>query len=475
MKSIRARLTLWYAVSATISFAILSLVGFRVLDARLVGGLDQLNAAEFRQLRAHIGPDFATVSPARLEERLANVNSYESVLFYISIENPKKHEKIFNSSNLQGEVLPDVKGKRKFSAEAPRLGSLRINEFLLPPYDVTVATSARNSDAALRAYALTSIALVFAMLVASIVIGLGMSQVVLRPIRAIRETADRIRSDNLSERIPVSDVHDELSELAAMLNRTFDRLERTFVQMRQFSEEVSHELKTPLSLLRLHAEQILRDDPGRHADAAVEQIEEIARLNRFIDQMLFLSQAEADSIALDLKPIDPRSFVEAFAADAAVLADDSGHQFNAVVRGKGLVAIDESRLRQVLFNITVNAIKASPPGTEIQLSSKFARNVWRLAVDDDGPGASAREREKMFDRFVRLGQSSQEVRGSGLGLTISRSIVRLHGGRIWAQPSRSLRGLSIIVELPRLAARSAGAPDDDDGATGAPERKFRMA
>ena len=137
-------------------------------------------------------------------EDLRNVNSYESVLFYISIENPKKGEKIFNSSNLHGGSLPDVKGKHKFSADAAGLGSLRINEFLLPPYDVTVATSARNSDTAIRAYALTSIALVLAMLVASIIIGLGMSQIVLRPIRSIRETADRIRSDNLSERIPVS-------------------------------------------------------------------------------------------------------------------------------------------------------------------------------------------------------------------------------------------------------------------------------
>jgi two-component system heavy metal sensor histidine kinase CusS len=424
-------------------------VGSRVLQSRLIDGLDDLNAAEFRQLQAHIGPDFATVSPTVLEERLRNVNSYESVLFYISIENPKKGEKIFNSSNLRGQSLPDVKGKHRFSADAPELGALRINEFLLPPYDVTVATSARNSNAAIRAYTLTSIALVLAMLLASIVIGLGMSQIVLRPIRAIRETADRIRSDNLSERIPVPDVRDELTELAEMLNRTFDRLERTFVQMRQFSEEVSHELKTPLSLLRLHAEQILRDDPGRHADAAVEQIEEIARLNRFIDQMLFLSQAEADSIALDLKPIDPRGFVEAFAADAAVLAEDSGHRFSAQVRGRGIVEFDESRLRQVLFNITTNAIKASPVGTEIRLTTRFSKRLWRIAIDDDGPGAAAQERERMFDRFVRLGGSST-VRGSGLGLTISRSIVRLHGGHIWAESSRTLKGLSIVVELPRL-------------------------
>ena len=453
---------MWYALSATISFASLSLVGSRVLESRLIDGLDDLNAAEFRQLRAHIGPDFATVSPAVLEERLRNVNSYESVLFYISIENPKKGEKIFNSSNLRGQSLPDVKGKRKFSADALGLGPLRINEFLLPPYDVTVATSARNSNAAIRAYTLTSIALVLAMLVASIVIGLGMSQIVLRPIRAIRETADRIRSDNLSERIPVSDVRDELSELAEMLNRTFDRLERTFVQMRQFSAEVSHELKTPLSLLRLHAEQILRDDPGRYADAAVEQIEEIARLNRFIDQMLFLSQAEAESIALDLKPIDPKSFIDAFATDAAVLADDSSHKFKAVVRGKGLVAIDESRLRQVLFNIVVNAIKISPAGSEILLTSKFIKGAWRIAVDDDGPGACAEDRERMFDRFVRLEQASPAERGSGLGLTISRSIVRLHGGRIWAEPSKSLKGLSIIVELPRLAASGKSVPEPDE-------------
>jgi signal transduction histidine kinase len=453
LRSIGARLTFGYALSATISFAILTLIGSRLLEARLTDGLDDLNAAEFRQLETHIGSDYATVSPALLERRLANVNSYESVLFYISIENPRSGEKLFNSSNLHGRTIPDVKGKRKFDADAPGLGALRINEFLLPPYDVTVATSAGNVNTAIRAYTLTSAALVLAMLLASIVIGVGMSQVVLRPIRAIRDTADRIRSDNLSERIPVSDVRDEISELAELLNRTFDRLEKTFIQMRRFSEEVSHELKTPLSLLRLHAEQILRDDSSNHTDAAVEQIEEIARLNRYIDQMLFLSQAEADSIALDLKPADPKNFIEAFAADAAVLCDDSGHRFSVSVRGHGQVSFDESRFRQVLFNVISNAIKASPPGTEIRLTSEFRLGLWRVTVEDDGPGVSEEERQRMFDRFVRLGDSAPNTRGSGLGLTISRSIVRLHHGRIWADPARKLHGLAIIIELPRVGPK----------------------
>lgn len=450
MRSIGARLTLGYALSATITFAILSLIGGRFLEARLTDGLDELNAAEFRQLRAHIGSDYATVSPKLLEKRLANVNSYESVLFYISIENPKSGVKLFNSENLRGRPIPDVKGKRKFDADAPGLGSLRINEFLLHPYDVTVATSARNVDTTLRAYTLTSLALILAMLLVSIVIGIGMTEVVLRPIRAIRDTADRIRSDNLSERIPVADVSDEISELADLLNRTFDRLEQAFVQMRRFSEEVSHELKTPLALLRLHAEQILRDDTTRHADAAVEQIEEIERLNRFIDQMLFLSQAEANSIALELTPSDPRTFIESFAADAVVLADDTGHRFTATVSGEGLVAFEESRMRQVLFNITTNALKVAPPGTRIQLTSDFLAKAWRVVLEDEGPGVSPAERERMFDRFVRIGENGHAVRGSGLGLTISRSIVRLHGGKIWAEPGRYLGGLAIIIELPRF-------------------------
>ena len=457
MKSIGARLTLGYALSATISFALLSLIGGRFLEARLTDGLDELNASEFRQLQAHIGSDFASASPTVLEKRLANVNSYESVLFYISIENPRTHVTLFNSENLHGRPIPDVKGKRKFDGDSPGLGPLRIDEFLLHPYDVTVATSARNVNTSLREYTFTSIALILGMLVVSTVIGLGMSQVVLRPIRAIRETADRIRSDNLSERIPVGDVRDELSELAELLNRTFDRLERTFIQMRRFSEEVSHELKTPLSLLRLHAEQILRDERADHEDAAVEQIEEIARLNRFIDQMLFLSQAEADSIALDLKNVDPNAFIEAFAADASVLAEDTGHTFSSTIKGSGFVALDEGHLRQVLFNIVSNALKVSPTGGEVRLSSEFGGGVWRLVVEDDGPGVDVDQRERMFDRFVRLGEPRPTIRGAGLGLTISRSILRLHGGQIWAEAARGLHGLAIIVELPCLEQAPAKA------------------
>ena len=135
--------------------------------------------------------------------------------------------------------------------------------------------------------------------------------------------------------------------------------------MRQFSEEVSHELKTPLSLLRFHAEQILRDDAGQHADAAVEQIEEIARLNRFIDQMLFLSQAEVYSIALWSQTYRSAIIRRCVRGRCSGARGRFRSSLQRSVRGRGMVEIDESRFRQVLFNITTNAIKASPIGTEI--------------------------------------------------------------------------------------------------------------
>ena len=456
MKSLGARLTFWYAFAATFSFAILSLIGGVLLDQQLVHGLDELNAAEFRQLRAHIGEDYDTVAPELLEQRLAGINRYESVLFFISIHYPRKHEYLFNSANLQGQLIPDVKGQRRFDAATPTLGALRVNEFLLPPYDVTVATSARTVQASMRAYAITSAALITAMLLASIAIGSGLSRLVLRPIRAIRETADRIRSDNLSERIPVGDVRDEISDLAELLNRTFDRLESAFLQMRRFSEEVSHELKTPLSLIRLHAEEVVRSGGGAHTDSAIEQIEEIARLNRFIDQMLFLSRADADAIVFDLQPADPRPFLDSFAHDAGVLAEDSGHVFSFAKGDAGYVAIEPAWLRQVLLNVLTNALKVTPTGDRVALAAAFLRDVWQVRIEDDGPGVPPAERDRMFERFVRLG-GADAPRGTGLGLTISRSIVRLHGGRIWVEPARRLRGLAVVVELPRVAGVAAPA------------------
>jgi signal transduction histidine kinase len=455
MRSISARLTFWYALSATVTLAILFLAGYQLLESRLIHGLDQLNEAEFRQLKEHLGADYQHLNSQQMDQRIRDTSESGSVLFYIAIERPKTDTK-FKSHNLHGREIPDIKGQRAYSANMAEIGDLRVDEFLLAPFDVTIATSARPVHDGMREYVKVCAALLAAMLVASIGIGLGLSRLLLRPIRAIRATANRIGSDNLSERIPVADLNDEITDLARLLNQMFDRLESAFDQIRRFSDEASHELKTPLSLVRLHAEKMLRDGdlPPAHAEAVLVQIEELARLNQIIDEMLFLSRAEAKAIRFDLKPRDPARFLESFNQDARALAEHSGRRYLASHKGRGRAAFEEKWVRQVLLNLLTNALNASPPAGLISLRSELKGGLWRVSVEDEGPGLTANQHERIFERFVRFNTALNGDRGSGLGLTISRSIIKLHGGRIFAGPANGERGLKVTFEIPALVAQA---------------------
>jgi two-component system heavy metal sensor histidine kinase CusS len=459
MRSIGARLTFWYALSAAVTLAIFFFAGYQLLGNRLTHGLDELNAAEFRQLKAHLGSDYKSLDSKEMDRRIRETSESGSVLFYISIQDPKSDVQ-FHSHNLGDREIPDIKGKRAYDTTIPQIGEVRADEFLLPPFDVTIATSTRSVRAGMREQARISAALVAIMLLASWGIGSLLSRMLLRPMRAIRETAVRIGSDNLSERIPVGGVKDELSDLARLLNDTFDRLESAFDQIRRFSQEASHELKTPLSLIRLHAEQMLTDGDlaPAHAEAVVVQIEELARLNQIIDEMLFLSRAEAKAIAFDLRPHDPEPFLEAFAQDAQALCEHHGLGFSWRHTGSGRALFEEKWIRQVLLNVLANAINVSPRGSRIALVSTIDETLWRVSLEDQGPGLTAEQRERIFERFVRINPSGGADRGSGLGLTICRSIIEQHGGRIFADPSRGPQGLTVTFEAPSAPASSeAGA------------------
>ncbi len=141
------------------------------------------------------------------------------------------------------------------------------------------------------------------MMFASSIVGVAMARIILRPLAYISETANRIGSDNLAARIPVPDQEDELTELTRLLNRMFDRLEISFKQIKTFAADASHELKTPLSLIRLHGEKLLGDGDLTAAgtEAVHAQLEEVARLNKIIEELLFLSRAEARALSFEMK------------------------------------------------------------------------------------------------------------------------------------------------------------------------------
>jgi signal transduction histidine kinase len=454
MKSIGARIAVWYACAATATLAVLFVVGYGLLERHLLHGLDLLNEAEFQEIDARLGPDYTSLSAPFIEMRIRETTDFASTLFYIDIHRAGVGT-IFRSTNLKGADIPDQAHERAFSVTLPEVGDMRAAEFHMAPFEATIATPLAPVRETMRTYVQVCAGLLAAMLAMSLLIGMGLSRLVLQPVRAIRDTANRIRSDNLSERIPVGDVHDEIADLARLLNQMFDRLEASFDQIRRFTSEASHELKTPLSLIRLHAEKLVGDEalPAPHREAMQDLLEEVHGLNRIIEDLLFLSRADAHAIALQLKAQDPSPFLQAFAQDAAVLAEHHGKRFVLELDGDGTAHFEAGWMRQVLLNLLVNAIRVSPPDGLIRLRSVLHDGAWRLHLIDEGPGLTDAQRERMFDRFVRFGASGDDATlpGTGLGLAICRSIVDLHGGRIAARAAQQTSGLDVEVEIPAAA------------------------
>jgi signal transduction histidine kinase len=450
VKSIGTRLAFWNAVVFAVALACLFLAGRKLLETHALHLLDLLNASEFEQIKAALGPGADRLPPETIRQRMGDQLSRNAVFFFVEIHQ-RSGDVIYRSENFIGHTLPDLPDIQVYSATIEVLGKVRVGNFRLGSMNVLIAVSKDQVREVMLGYERVFYLLFGAMFVLTIVGGRILTWLALRPVRAIQQAATHISSHNLDERIPVSRANDEISNLAHLLNEMFDRLEAAFHQTRRFTAEVSHELKTPLSIVRLHAEKLLLD--GKLSPAEEEtvqlQLEAITQLNYLISELLFLSRAEAQAITLQAQPMDPRSFLEGFSADARVLADSHGLHFNLRLEGGGQAAFNPKWIRQVLLNLVMNAYHASPPGGTVTLKSEVNEEFWRVTVTDEGHGVPDDQLEKIFERFVRVGPSDQPG-GGGLGLAISRSLIKLHGGTISARPTEGGSGLDVVFEIPAV-------------------------
>ncbi|MBX3749956.1 MAG: HAMP domain-containing protein [Opitutaceae bacterium] len=482
MKSVGFRIAFWYALASFLTLGIFFRIGRHLVEQHIVHSLDTGIAAEFEQVKRRIGPQAGVLSADQLRNQII---PFASVRFGIELIQPDG-QVAYRSRNLGNRVIPDqpMQGHllsiwmqrifgsasshdsaqdkaalRKYNAVMGDLGEMRIGEFAWEGMTVRIAVAKEQVRSLVAAYQEVFYILLTLMVVVSSVIGYVLSHILLRPLRQIQVTAEHISSDNLSERIPVSQVQDELSNLARLLNQTFDRLESSFNQVRRFTAEASHELKTPLSLVRLHTEKTLMD--GGLSPAQEESLnivlDEVNGLNRIIEQLLFLSRAEADAITLERQSRDPQPFMENFVLDARVLADSRGVNLTYSHAGAGQVEFDPHWLRQVLLNLLANALGYTPRGRSINIHSQLNADGWRVAICDEGPGVPDDNLERIFERFVRLSHATQHEKGSGLGLAICRSIVNLHQGRIWAEKPPAGSGLCLVFVLPHVQPAGAAA------------------
>jgi heavy metal sensor kinase len=273
----------------------------------------------------------------------------------------------------------------------------------------------------------------------------------LAPVGAMAEAAGRITEKKLSERLPVEDETDEFGRLAIAFNRTFARIESAFEKTRRFTSDASHELRTPLTALRSVGEAALRDglDAAACREAIASMLEESERLTRLVDGLLVLSREDATAYRARFGEVDLCQPVSEVVDVLRVLADERGQTIETRIRPGLFVQGDPTILRQAVFNLVDNAIKYTPDGGTIRVGvCAGGDGEALLEVADSGPGIAPEHREKIFERFYRIdADRARASGGSGLGLSIARWAVGLHGGRIELETAEG-KGSAFRVHLP---------------------------
>jgi signal transduction histidine kinase len=295
-----------------------------------------------------------------------------------------------------------------------------------------------------------AIALAFARLLAR-----GMTQ----PIRDMAAAANRLSRGEYGERVAVES-RDEIGRLAETFNRMATELESLERLRRDLVANVSHELKTPISALRAHLENLLDGVEEPNREVLQVMLEQSERLTRLVEELLDLSRLESGGVTLTMEPVKLAPLVKQVAREIQVARGPAVSFHNEVDPDLSPVTADRERLHQVLFNLLDNAFRFTPAGGAVTVSAARVGDSCEVTVDDTGPGIPDEHLPFVFERFYRVDSSrSRGDGGTGIGLTIARTVVEAHGGRIWAE-RRDDGGSRFRFVLPLEHPEAAARPPD---------------
>ncbi|QEH34462.1 Sensor kinase CusS [Aquisphaera giovannonii] len=282
----------------------------------------------------------------------------------------------------------------------------------------------------------------------------------LAPVDRMVATADEITATRLDRRIEVANPDDELGRLARTLNGMIGRLERSFEEVRRFTADAAHELRTPLAILRNEAEVALRvpRDSEQYRDCLENMLEEIDHLARLSEALLLLFRGDAGLGANRREPLEIHSVVEEIAEHIRVVATDHQQDLAVEACSPCRVTGNPEQLRRLVFNLLDNAVKFTPAGGRIEVRVGGAGGRVQIVVSDTGIGIAPEHLPRVFDRFYRVDSArSRRTGGNGLGLSICRSIVEAHQGTI-ELASEPGRGTVVTVNLPCSPGAHSQAP-----------------
>jgi len=474
--SIALRMTAWYALSAFV--LIFGATGFLYL----------VLASNLEQEDIRILTDTLNNARASLHSALSDGMSYqpEHALAWASGQQPQVELRILDlnatilieTPGMSAEVPLPTASELNIAASTREISSQLASQHgrlfqalgAIAPISgtdkavrfVQVAMYRESEEQLLHRYREQAWIVLTLSVIASSLAGYAIAHSGMRPIENIGRTAERIRSTTLHERITTAGLPAELSGLAETFNAMLDRLEDSFVRVSQFSDDVAHELRTPVNNLRGEIEVALSKARSTedYQEILGSCLEECARISRVIQSLLFLARAQSATIAVQRDQVNVvkeliavQEFYEAAAADAGVeLRVSIGPELHA--------PLDRTLFQQAVGNLVSNAITHTPTGGSIRISAWHDTGSLHVSVTDTGCGIPPEHLPRVLDRFYRVDRArSGSLHNVGLGLSVVKAIVERHGGRIEIA-SEVECGTRVILCFPWEDPAVSGARDN---------------
>lgn len=346
-------------------------------------------------------------------------------------------------------------------------------------YRVYAALSTREIDDALDSIASTMIVVSPILVIVSMIFAWGIAGRAFRPIdRIIDQVEDITDGRSLHRRLAIGAAGEELARLSATLNAFIERIETSFGALRRFTADASHELKTPLAVMRADIERAM--SPHVHEDeqavALEEALQQVTRMADLVESLLTLARADEGRFDLYREPVELAPLAREVVETARLLGEEAGLEIRASHFENAEVLGDVTRLRQLFLNLVTNAIKYTPRGGTVEITLHRTEHDVRFAVRDTGIGIAAADLPYVFERFWRADRvrsRASERGGFGLGLAISSWIAQAHGGTLEVQ-SRLGRGSTFTVTLPLAGAPGSGMTGEYQSVVNSTEGQIDM-